>query len=86
MENGQRERLPQIISRTHIHLIKWPGNSPDLNPIENIWAWMKHQLMVVHPTNLQELQQETTRLWVLKMDDSPYIRRWWSPSPKGCRS
>jgi hypothetical protein len=33
---------------------------------------MKHQLMEVHPTNLQEVQQEITRLWVLKMDNSPY--------------
>jgi hypothetical protein len=33
---------------------------------------MKHQLKEVHPINLQEFQQEITRLWVLKMEDSPY--------------
>jgi hypothetical protein len=33
---------------------------------------MKHQLKEVHPNILQEVQQEITRLWVLKMDDSPY--------------
>jgi hypothetical protein len=33
---------------------------------------MKHQHKEVHPTNLQEHQQEITRLWVLKMEDSPY--------------
>jgi hypothetical protein len=33
---------------------------------------MKHKLKEVHHTNLQEVQQEITRLWVLKMDDSPY--------------
>ena len=27
-----------------IELIKWPGNSPDLNPIENCWNWMKNEL------------------------------------------
>jgi hypothetical protein len=33
---------------------------------------MKHQLKEVHPINLQEFQQEFTRLWVLKMENSPY--------------
>jgi hypothetical protein len=33
---------------------------------------MKHQLKEDHPTKIQEVQQEITRLWVLTMDDSPY--------------
>jgi hypothetical protein len=24
--------------KTHIQLIKWLGDSPDLNPIENVWG------------------------------------------------
>ena len=27
-----------------IWLIDWPANSPDLNPIENLWAYIKHKL------------------------------------------
>ena len=30
--------------RPEIKLIDWPGNSPDLNPIENVWSWMKNKL------------------------------------------
>lgn len=26
------------------HFLDWPPNSPDLSPIENLWAWMEHQL------------------------------------------
>lgn len=32
------------IERLKIPMMKWPPYSPDLNPIENIWAWMKHNL------------------------------------------
>jgi hypothetical protein len=31
-------------ARSHITLIKWPGNSPDLNPIGNAWNLIKYQL------------------------------------------
>jgi transposase len=39
----------------HIQLIKWPGNSPDLNPIENVWAWMKVQLRESTVCNLKNI-------------------------------
>ncbi len=58
----------------NIKLIDWPGNSPDINPIKNAWSWMKVQLRESKATNLQELQQDVTRLWVLKMDDCQYLR------------
>ena len=34
-----------IIKDHRIELIVWPGNVPDLNPIENIWMVIKMKLM-----------------------------------------
>ena len=42
----------------------WPGNSPDLNPIENCWNWMKDQLQEKKVTSVKNLI-EIKRLWCL---------------------
>jgi ABC-type transport system involved in cytochrome bd biosynthesis fused ATPase/permease subunit len=38
------------------------------------WSWIRMQLRDdTHPTNLQALKEEITRLWVLKMADSQVL-------------
>lgn len=62
-------------ARPNITLIKWPGNSPDLNPIENCWSWMKNQLSEsTSATSLETWKREILQLWVTRMDDSQYLR------------
>jgi hypothetical protein len=65
---------PTKDARPNITLIRWPGNSPDLNPIENVWSWMKRQLKEAPCTNLEELKREILKLWCQKMDDCEYLR------------
>ncbi len=61
--------------RPNIKLIKWPGNSPDLNPNENVWAWMKLQLRETSCTNMKEWKEEIVKLWVTRMSDSDYLKK-----------
>ena len=35
---------------------------------------MKLQLRKTHPSNLEELKMEITRLWVIRLEDSDYLR------------
>ena len=41
----------------------WPGNSPDLSPIENLWAIMKARLRSKDTSTLPKLQEELRCCW-----------------------
>jgi hypothetical protein len=40
--------------RPHMLLIKWSANNSDLNPIENIWYWMKMKLKDSTARNMEQ--------------------------------
>jgi transposase len=37
-------------------LLDWPSNSPDVNPIENIWSIIKRKVEKRKPKNIDELE------------------------------
>ena len=41
----------------------WPACSPDLNPIENLWAWIKMHLNLRSPNTLGELEKCVNEVW-----------------------
>uniref|UniRef100_A0A147A9W2 Transposase n=1 Tax=Fundulus heteroclitus TaxID=8078 RepID=A0A147A9W2_FUNHE len=42
----------------------WPANSPDLNPMENLWSFLKKQVDKQKPTNLDQLQTLIRQEWL----------------------
>ena len=41
----------------------WPGQSPDLNPIENLFSVMKTKVSRMKSPNLNQLRQDISRVW-----------------------
>lgn len=46
-----------------VEVLSWPGNSPDLNPIENLWARLKKLVSAIRPSNRQQLIEATINCW-----------------------
>lgn len=63
-----------------IESMPWPGNSPDLNPIENVWAILKRKVCQKKPTTIQELKEIIEYTWYndISMD---FIRKVYESMP-----
>ena len=68
MEDGAKvhkgnARLPKL--NKGIRGFDWPPSSPDLNPIEKIWRWMKHEITKLSnpPTTIEGLKRVLQELW-----------------------
>ena len=49
--------------KNKVELLDWPGNSPDLNPIENLWARLKRAVAAKRPSNKRQLIEAVVNSW-----------------------
>ena len=74
--------VSEWINEKRIKVLEWPAQSPDLNPIENMWSIMKHHLGKINCTNKKMLLTEAEKVW--QNIDRGLIEKLLSSMPKRC--
>ena len=53
----------EFYEKNKIERIEWLAKSPDLNPIENIWAIVKRELEKINVTKQAEIIENIQEIW-----------------------
>ena len=61
---SQKKTL-EFLKENKITFLDWPPQSPDLNPIENIWHYVKDRLRKKKITSKENLWEEIKKEWKL---------------------
>lgn len=55
--------VKNFLNSSNVSLLLWPGNSPDLNPIENVWEMLKREVAKDQVTNKVKLIERIIFHW-----------------------
>ncbi|CAK9819099.1 Transposable element Tcb1 transposase [Anthophora quadrimaculata] len=55
--------VKEFLEKEKLNIMKWPAQSPDLNPIEMLWIDVDHEIKRRKPKNIQDLFEMIEEAW-----------------------
>lgn len=77
--------VKEFVEKTGLECLEWPGNSPDLNPIENFWGEMSKEIARNRPKSKTELQVTITQIWESYLNTN-YLNQLYGSMPRRCEA
>jgi len=69
------QTVKRFLAQSNFELLQpWPGNLPDLNPIENCWIEVKKAVSAMKPTFIDDLVNKIKVAWTQKIS-ADYCRQ-----------
>ena len=69
-----------------IRVLKWPGNSRDMNPIENFWESLKNEIHSEPISTKRELIKKFIKVWFNSEKISRFCKNFIECMPKKIKS
>lgn len=76
--------VKNYLENKNIVILKWPAQSPDLNPIENLWAYVKSKMQGYSPSNEDELFDLFKKEW--NKIGIEYLNQLVNSMPRRCKA
>ena len=64
--------VSEFLKEKKIKVFNWPGNSPDLNHIENLWEVLKNKVADKQPSSAKDLKDAIKEVWIRELSPAYY--------------